>query len=64
MNVTVLGTGQETGRRFKEVDNLSFVDANTHGPGKTFGLTEDLEGRHLIISSPNVIAVIVESEDL
>lgn len=63
MNVVVLGVGQDTGRRFNEVDKISFVDANTHGPGKTFGLSEDdLEGKHLIISSPNVVAATVESE--
>lgn len=42
-------------------EDISFIDNESHGPAKTFGITPSfaaLEGRRkLILSSPNVVAV-------
>lgn len=41
----------------RDVDKVSFIDAESHGKGEVFGLTETFGVRAVIICSPNVTAV-------
>lgn len=43
------------------IDKVSFIDNESHGPGHTFGITDTLKGRVILISSPNVVATVVDA---
>lgn len=40
-----------------EPEDISFIDNESHGKASTFGVTSAFEGRKLLLSSPNVVAV-------
>lgn len=63
MEITIYPTHKDTGLKFKDVDKVSFIDRDTHGPSNTFGITDTFEGRMVLICSPNVAAVIIDEEE-
>lgn len=63
MEVTIYPIHKDTGIKFVDVDKVSFIDRDTHGPGHTFGVEDTFEGRMVLISSPNVAAVKVEDDE-
>lgn len=46
-----------TEARYDDVDELSLIDAESHGRSSNFGITESFQGRKLLICSSNVVAV-------
>ena len=59
-DVTVYSKDGDSEVTIPGVDNISLIDNESHGAGRTFGLTETRRGRSLLIASPNVSAVIID----
>lgn len=55
--VRVFPKGDVPEESFREVDSISFIDNESHGPIRTFGLVESFKGKALIIASPSITAV-------
>lgn len=45
--------------QYEDVEEFSFIDANSHGKPEKLGITPEMEGEKLLICSSNVAAVLV-----